>query len=68
MRLARAWSSSRFLNFFGFRLTKYHVSQRCLFNNEKNPVGAHNYVVEDGKLEHLHTVDTDGDFRKKPKL
>jgi hypothetical protein len=26
------------------------------------------YVVEDRKLKHLHTVDTDGDFRKKPKL
>jgi hypothetical protein len=28
----------------------------------------HDYVVGDGKLKHLHTVDTDGDFRKKPKL
>jgi hypothetical protein len=36
--------------------------------NEKSPVGRHYYVVENGELKHLHTTDTDGDFRKQPKL
>ena len=36
--------------------------------NEKHPVGVHYYLVENGELQLLHTVDTDGDFRKMPKL
>ena len=36
--------------------------------NEKHPVGVHYYLVEDSELKHLHTTETDGDFRKTPKL
>jgi hypothetical protein len=36
--------------------------------NEEKPNGVHYYVVENGELKHLRTVETDGDFRKKPKL
>ena len=36
--------------------------------NEKHPVGVHYYLVENGELKLLQTVDTNGDFRKMPKL
>jgi hypothetical protein len=36
--------------------------------NDKNPNGVHYFVVEDGKLKHLRTIETDGNFSKKPKL
>jgi hypothetical protein len=36
--------------------------------NDKHPVGVHYYLVENGELKLLHTVDTAGDFRKMPKL
>jgi hypothetical protein len=36
--------------------------------NEKHPVGVHYYLVENGELKLLQTVDTNGDFRKMPRL
>jgi hypothetical protein len=36
--------------------------------NEKGIVGRHYYVIEDGKLKHLRTVNTKGNFQKSPAL
>jgi hypothetical protein len=37
--------------------------------NEKGVVGDHYYLIEDGgKLKHLHTVDTHGNFETTPKI
>jgi hypothetical protein len=35
---------------------------------EEKPNGVHYFVVENGKLKHLRTIETDGDFSKKPRL
>lgn len=36
--------------------------------NEKGIVGRHYYVLENGKLRHLQTVNTRGNFARMPKL
>lgn len=36
--------------------------------NEKGIVGRHYYVIEDGKLRHLRTVNTSGNFARAPRL
>jgi hypothetical protein len=36
--------------------------------NEKGIVGRHYYVIEDGKLRHLQTVNTNGNFARTPRL
>jgi hypothetical protein len=36
--------------------------------DEKHPVGVHYFAVENGEPKLMHTTDTDGDFRKTPKL
>ena len=35
---------------------------------EKPPVGWHLYVLDDGALRHLRTIETGGDFRKRLRL
>lgn len=36
--------------------------------NEERPNGVHYFVVDDGKLKHLRTIETGGDFSRKPEL
>jgi hypothetical protein len=37
--------------------------------NEKGIVGDHYYLIEDGgRLKHLHSTDTNGNFETTPKI